>query len=228
MKTTFAKHILAFAVLAAVCSSTAFAVDGNEQQLLQLASEGKTAEALALVGRNTDVTQSQADGTTALHWAIYYNDAELAKRLIRQGADVKVKNEFGATPMSQAAIGGNVDIIKALLDEGVDADERGADDQTPLMVLSRTPNTKAVELLIKEGADVNAIEKWRGQTALMWAAAQNQPQMLQLLISKGANINARSLPNNWERQVSSEPRMKILPPGQRSSLHYASLEVCTD
>ncbi len=228
MKTTFAKHMLAAAVLAALCSSTAFAVDGNEQQLLQLASEGKTAEALALVGRNTDVTQSQADGTTALHWAIYYNDAELAKRLIRQGADVKVKNEFGATPMSQAAIGGNVDIIKALLDEGVDADERGADDQTPLMVLSRTPNTKAVELLIKEGADVNAIEKWRGQSALMWAAAQNQPQMLQLLISKGANINARSLPNNWERQVSSEPRMKILPPGQMSALHYASREGCTD
>ncbi len=228
MKTTALKHSLALAITVALCSSATLAVDGNEQQLLQLASEGKTAEALALVGRNTDVTQSQADGTTALHWAIYYNDAELAKKLIRQGADVTVKNEFGATPMAQAALTGNVEIIEMLLDAGVAADERGADDQTPLMVLARTPNIEAVKLLIKQGADVNAVEKWRGQTALMWAAAQKQPAMVQLLIDEGANLNARSLPNNWERQVSAEPRMKILPPGQMSALHYAAREGCTD
>ena len=53
MKTTFARHLLASAVLAALCTSTSvFAVDGNEQQLLQLASEGKTAEALALLRGN--------------------------------------------------------------------------------------------------------------------------------------------------------------------------------
>jgi uncharacterized protein len=163
-----------------------------------------------------------------LHWAIYYNDAELVKKLIKQGADVKAKNEFGATPMSQAALTGNVAIIKQLLDAGVAADERGADDQTPLMVLARTPNVEAVKLLIKAGAELNAIEKWRGQTALMWAAGQKQPAMVQLLIEKGANINARSLPNNWERQVSAEPRMKILPPGGMSALHYATREGCSE
>jgi ankyrin repeat protein len=228
MKTVMIRKVLATAVFAALASSAALAVDGNEQQILQLASEGKTVEALALVGRNTDVTQSQADGTTALHWAIYYNDANLAKKLIRQGADVKVKNEFGATPMAQAALTGNVDILKMLLDAGVEVDERGADDQTPLMVLARTPNVEAVELLIKKGADVNAVEKWRGQTALMWAAAQKQPEMVKLLISKGANLNARSLPNNWERQVTAEPRMKILPAGGLTPLLYATREGCTE
>ena len=147
MKNTFIKHALATAVLVALAQGPVFAQSTNDQQMLELASAGETAAALALIDRNTDVTQSQADGTTALHWAIYYNDAELAERLIDLGADVKVRNEFGATPMSQAALTGNVEIIEMLLDAGAEADERGADDQTPLMVLARTPNVEAVKLL---------------------------------------------------------------------------------
>jgi ankyrin repeat protein len=228
MNTKFVSKTLASAVFAALLSNAALAIDGNEQQMLQLASTGNTAAALKMVGAKTDVNQSQADGTTALHWAAYYNDAELVKKLIKQGADVKAKNEFGATPMSQAAIAGNVEVLKALLDAGVQADEAGPDDQTPLMVIARTPNVKAAELLIKNGADVNHVEKWRGQTALMWAAAQKQPAMLQLLIDKGAKINARSLPNNWERQVTAEPRMKILPAGGFSPLLYAAREGCAE
>ncbi len=226
MNAKFVSRTLASAVLAALLSNAALAIDGKEQQLLQLASTGNTAGAMALLSKNTDVNQSMADGTTALHWAIYYNDLALVQKLIKQGADVKAKNEFGATPMSQAAITGNVEILKALLDAGIKADEAGADDQTPLMVIARTPNVKAAELLIKHGANVNAVEKWRGQTALMWASAQKQPAMLNLLIEKGANVNARSLPNNWERQVTAEPRMKILPVGGFTPLLYASREGC--
>ena len=219
---------LAGAVLLALGTGAARAVDGNEAQLLQMASEGKTREALALLGTSTDVTQSQPDGTTALHWAIYYGDVELVQRLLRQGADVHARNQFGATPLSQAAITGSVDILQALLEAGVEVDERGADDQTALMVLARSSNVAAARLLLSRGANVNAVEQWRGQTALMWAAAQRQPAMLQLLIDNGATLDERSLPNHWERQVSAEPRMKILPPGQLSALHYAAREGCTD
>jgi hypothetical protein len=44
MKTQFVKHAVATAILSTLFSQATFAVDGNEQQLLQLASEGKTAE----------------------------------------------------------------------------------------------------------------------------------------------------------------------------------------
>ncbi len=221
------KNALAAGVLAALVAAQSMAQDGNEQQLLQLASNGDTAAALELVGRNTDVNPSQSDGTTALHWAIYYDDAALVERLIDRGADVKARNSYGATPLSQAAIIGNTDVIKLLLDAGAEAGERGADDQTALMIIARTPNVDAAKALVDAGADVNAKEQWRGQTALMWASAQQQPAMVEFLIEQGADLDAQSLPNNWERQVTAEPRMKILPPGGMTPLLYATREGCT-
>jgi ankyrin repeat protein len=219
---------LAGAVLAALLAGPAAAQDGNEQQLLQLASSGDTTAALALVGRRTDVNQSQSDGTTALHWAVYYDDPELVRALLRRDADVAARNDYGATPLSQAAIIGNPAIIKSLLDAGAAANERGADDQTALMIVARTSNIAAASVLVTAGADVNAVEQWRGQTALMWAAAQNQPAMVQFLLDNGAVADAQSLPNNWERQVTAEPRMKIMPAGGFTPLLYAAREGCTE
>lgn len=225
---SFPRGVLAAGILSVLLAGPLAAQDGNEQRVLELASAGDTQAALDLIGRNTDVTQSQSDGTTALHWAIYYNDLELVERLIDLGADVKARNTYGATPLSQAAIIGNTEVIEALLDAGAEADERGADDQTALMIIARTPNVEAAKLLVKRGADVNHVEQWRGQTALMWAAAQQQPQMLEFLIEAGADVDAQSLPNKWERQVTAEPRMKILPPGGMTPLLYAAREGCTE
>lgn len=223
-------RILKVAVLAScfLPPASVLAQDGNEARLMALASAGDTQAALELVGRRTDVNQAQADGTTLLHWAIYYDDADLVRQLIRRGAEVNVQNDYGATPLSQAALTGNPAIIERLLDAGADADQPAADGQTALMILARTDNLEAARLLIRAGADVNRVEQWRGQTALMWAAAQKQPAMVKLLLEEGADPDAQSTPNNWERQVTAEPRMKVLPAGGLTPLLYAVREGCTE
>jgi ankyrin repeat protein len=48
--------------------------------------------------------------------------------------------------------------------------------------------------LLAFGADPNAKEASRGQTALMWAAAENNTAAMQVLIEGGANIRARTSP----------------------------------
>ena len=55
---------------------------------------------------------------------------------------------------------------------GADADATNPEGQTPLMAVARTGNVEAAKLLISAGADVDAKERWGGQSALMWAAAQ--------------------------------------------------------
>jgi ankyrin repeat protein len=189
---------------------------------------GEILAAKAMLNEALPVNKVQVDGTSALHWAVYHQDVELVDWLLEHGADVSVSNDFGSTPLAQASILANARIIELLLEAGADPNERGQDGQTPLMVVARTSNTQAAKILLEGGANVNAIEEWRGQTALMWAAAQRQKQMVELLLSAGAEVDVLSTRNNWERQVTAEPRMKILPPGGMSALMYAAREGCAD
>ena len=62
----------------------------------------------------------------------------------------------------------------------------------------------------------------------MWAVAQSQPAMVRELIASGADVNARSTVNNWERQVTAEPRAIYRPAGGLTPLLYAAREGCVD
>ena len=148
--------------------------------------------------------------------------------LLAAGADPNVANDYGATPLGEAAVAANTAVIEKLLAAGADANGIGKDGETPLMVLARSSNVEAARLLIQGGADVNAAEAWRGQTALIWAAAQKQPAMVKLLVDSGADPNARSKPNDWDRQVSGEKRRQYRPFGGLTALMYAAREGCAD
>jgi ankyrin repeat protein len=194
--------------------------------LLRAAQTNDATVALAAIEDGVDVNAKSADGTTALHWAVYNGNVALVERLIAAGADVSVANSFGSTPLSEAATVGNTAIIEALLQAGAAADAPGADGQTALMIVARSGNTAAAEVLIDGGADVNAREAWRRQTALMWAAAQSQPAMVKLLIERGAEVDARSAVNDWPRQVTGEPRRMYRPFGGLTPLLFGAREGC--
>src|SRR5690606_23357703 len=95
-------------------------------------------------------------------------------------------------------------------------------------ILSRTSNVEAAKLLISHGANVNVREQWRGQTPLMWAAAEAQPAMVRLLAEHGAEVDARSAVNEWGRQVTAEPRMQARPSGGFTPLLYAARKGCAE
>jgi ankyrin repeat protein len=94
------------------------------------------------------------------------------------------------------------------------------------MVVARTGNVDAAKELVSHGAHVDAREQWGGQTALMWAAAQSQPEMIKFLLSKGADPNARGVVRDWQRRVTAEGRPKNENHGGFTPLLYAAREGC--
>ena len=66
-----------------------------------------------------------------------------------------------------------------------------ADGETALMT-ARTGAADAIRVLISRHAEVNAKERSRGQTALMWAAGEGQVEAINALITAGADLRARS------------------------------------
>ncbi len=145
-----------------------------------------------LLDKKVDVNAVQADGTTALHWAVDRDAQEIVGLLIRAGADVKAANRYGATSLWLASLNGNAAIIGMLLEAGADAAAVSDEGETALMVAARTGKIAAVNALLARGADPNVKEQWRGQTALMWAAAEGHAPVIEALVARGADVKARS------------------------------------
>ncbi|HTQ98608.1 MAG TPA: ankyrin repeat domain-containing protein [Candidatus Acidoferrum sp.] len=196
------------------------------QTLVDAVENKDFAAAMTLLKSGTDVNQPSADGTTALHWAAYYGNLDLAKALLRSEAKPNTHNNYGSSPLMEAATVGNYDMMKLLLDAGADVESANPEGQTALMAVARTGNIKAAELLLKHGAKVDSAEKWGGQTALMWAAARNQGDMVKFLLKNKADANKRAIDRNWERRTTSEPRVKEMMTGGLTPLLYAARENC--
>jgi uncharacterized protein len=140
-----------------------------------------------LVEHHGDVNQAQADGMTALHWAVYHDDLEMAKLLVNAKANVKAANRYGVTPLSLACGNGNTAIVELLLETGADPNTTLRGGETALMTAARTGKPGPVKALLARGADVNAKER-RGQTPLMWAAAEGQAAVVEMLLRAGADF----------------------------------------
>jgi ankyrin repeat protein len=147
----------------------------------------------ALLEKKTDPNAAQGDGTTALHWAAHWDDAEMAGLLIRAGANVKAANLDGATPLFVAAENGSAAMIEMLLKSGADVNGPVlSHGETALMMAARSGHADAVKVLLDRGAEVNAQDMLRGTTALMWAAEQGHAAVVQLLTEHGADLRIQS------------------------------------
>src|SRR5688500_9524905 len=90
----------------ALALSTAFAAArANESPSLVVAAKrGDPPAALALVQQGAPVNEPEADGTTALHWAVQSADGALVAALLDARADPNAANRYGMTPQHLAAI----------------------------------------------------------------------------------------------------------------------------
>lgn len=178
-------------LLPLVCVSSLSAASPDLRLVDAIKHQDRSA-ARSLLKQHVDVNAREADGATALEWAAYRDDVEMAGLLIRAGAKVNVANDLGVTPLALACRNGSGAMIEALLKDGADPNAALASGETVLMAASRTGSVEGVKSLLAHGAHVNAKENVRGQTALMWAVAEGYPEVARVLIEHGADVHGRS------------------------------------
>ena len=103
-------------VLAWMIGGAAVGVFAADQPLADAARHADWGVVRALVEQGADVTARQGDGATALHWAAYWDEVELADLLIRAGADVNAGNDLGVTPLWAASENRSAAMVRRLLD----------------------------------------------------------------------------------------------------------------
>jgi ankyrin repeat protein len=169
------------------------AAAATDLRLVDAAKRQDRTEIRALLKARVDVNTPQPDGTTALHWAAYRDDAETIELLLRAGANANAVTDAGVTPLSLACSSdAGAPTLRLLLSANANPNLTPETGESPLMSCARTGNLEAVKLLMARGANVNAREKGRGQTALMWAAAARHPEIVKTLIEGGADVQART------------------------------------
>jgi uncharacterized protein len=166
--------------------------DNAGQALIEAVKRQDTADVRSLLARHADTNATEADGSTALHWAAQRDNSEIAGLLIAAGASVKATTRYRITPLWLACGNGNAALVEALLKAGADANEIAEDGETALMKAARTGKIEAIHVLLNHGAKVNASEPFHGQTPLMWAAAGGNAAAAEMLIEFGAEVKSKS------------------------------------
>ncbi|HEY1898798.1 MAG TPA: ankyrin repeat domain-containing protein [Steroidobacteraceae bacterium] len=204
------------------------AASGGPQSLVDLIRSGQREAVLAAItSPAVDVNAAEPDGTTPLLYATYTVDHEMVRALLKRGAKANVTNNYGSSPLTEAVKLGDLDLVQQLLNAHADANSPNQDGETALMLASNVGSLKIAQLLIAKGANVNAVETFRGQNALMWAAAQDHPDIVDLLLAHHAEVARRAKADDWPRQMTSEPRAQFRQTGGLTALLYAIRSGCT-
>jgi len=176
-------------VLALVALSASPFAAGPDRRVVDAAKRDDVKAVEEAIRLKADVNAAQSDGATAMHWAAHYGDLPIAEALIKAGANVNVVEEGGVTPLALAATNGDAAMAGRLIRAGA---QPNLGLETAVLAAARSGSVPVMQVLLDAGGDANAKEPVRGQTALMWAAAEKHPETVKLLIAKGAAVNAKT------------------------------------
>lgn len=186
------RRTVACALLLALVVCRPAAAQHGDVRLIEAVRRRDEQAMLALLRDNVNVNATQADGATALAWAVHLGERRLAEVLLDAGARVNLADEYGETPLTLAAANGDVALLQRLLETGARADESRWNGESAVMIAASAGSAEAVRLLVRHGANVDAAEPRRGQTALMWAAAEGHSEVVRALVELGANVRGVS------------------------------------
>lgn len=164
----------------------------NAASVLDLVKAGNLAAVQKALQQHGDPNDKESDGTSALHWAVQADRADMVHVLLASGAKANATNQYGLSPLAGALMKGNAPITEDLLSAGADPKVRVPGMGPALIAAAHVGNPEVIQALLNAGVNVNETEPATGQTALMWAAAEGHEAAAKVLLAGGADCCVRS------------------------------------
>ena len=147
-------------------------IDEQQYALISAAMRGDQQETKELLA-NPDININGVDekGNSALHWAAYFDEAEVMEILINApNIDINLKSKRGNTCLHMAAVANAGNSLTLLLNLGTKNSEALFNEQnnwgeSALHLAASTGKIKAIEILCKANVDTTLKDNW-SRTAL--------------------------------------------------------------
>jgi uncharacterized protein len=118
------------------------------------------------------------DNRTALSYAAFNGNMQIADLLLTHGANPDHRDRFGNTALHWAAAAGHADMVHRLIEAKAAINPQNKQGITPMMLAIGNNRPGVVRSLIASGADPS-IQDYTGHNAAAWAVGKNA--MLDLL-----------------------------------------------
>ncbi len=159
----------------------------HELDIFEASSLGRLKRLQGCLSDVAAINSFSKDGFTALHFACYFGQPEVARLLIEKGAkiDAVANNATQVMPLHSAASSRNLAAARLLVDHGAPVNARQQGGWVPIHAAAQNGDQEMVDLLLAHGADVN-IANNDGKTPAMVARDKAHTQIAALLEKQGA------------------------------------------
>lgn len=161
----------------------------SDELLHRAIKQGRYAEMQAALRSGADVCASDAEGYSALHWAIIRLQYKMAEEVLVLGATPNTVANSSWGPVHHAAACGEPSYLKLLSRHGANMFALTDKGQSPLYVAIHFSTPEVAEFLVGCGSDVNQTRE--GNVPILFdAIGLSEMGHAALLLKHGANANA--------------------------------------
>jgi hypothetical protein len=126
----------------------------TEQDQTPLHAFGKVEAGQRLLDRGADINARTKYDTTPLAWAVYQEQFEFTRMLLKRGAKTNTHEiYYGETPLHYAVRRRSIRAVRLLLEHGADVNARKKSGETPFQMGSQQGDHDIMNLLSEYGAE---------------------------------------------------------------------------
>lgn len=146
-----------------------------------------------LIKAKVNVNQPDQNGNSALMIAAANKKAPVVDMLIKAGAKVDFQGQLGYTALTGAARHGDIATIRNLLKAKANIEIPTSDGMKAICIVAAKGHLEALKAMLKAKANPNVLCGDIGYTPLMFAAAENNPDIARALIAGKADVEFKSI-----------------------------------